>query len=173
MKIDRLNTQTAVVLGALIAVEGLIFQAAESSLGRVISGVLFFASFNGNRARLPGHQFPDASQPQVFASEDLTGRPCPAIRRPSDGLAAGSRAPYALRLVAKVDLMRRGMKGLTAALNVQFVPGGGIGPEELSNYQLSSAVVFNDQRIGRHLSRTTGRLGRIGCPPANATRMDT
>src|SRR6266516_3821135 len=65
--IDRLNTQLALVLGALIAVATLIFIAAESALGRVTTGILLFISLvqTARASRLT--TFHDAPRPREFA----------------------------------------------------------------------------------------------------------
>jgi len=66
--IDRLNTQLALVLGALIAVATLIFIAAESALGRVTTGILLFTSLvqTARASRLT--TFHDAPRPREFAA---------------------------------------------------------------------------------------------------------
>jgi hypothetical protein len=66
--IDRLNTQLALVLGALIAVATLIFIAAESALGRVTTGILLFISLvqTARASRLT--TFHDAPRPREFAA---------------------------------------------------------------------------------------------------------
>ena len=68
LKIDRLNTQLAVILGALIAVTGLVFQAAESSFGRVMAGLLLLASLMETARASRVTTFQDAPEPTVFAS---------------------------------------------------------------------------------------------------------
>jgi hypothetical protein len=66
--IDRLNTQLALVLGALIAVATLIFVAAESVLGRVLTSILLLISLvqTARASRLT--RFHDAPRPREFAA---------------------------------------------------------------------------------------------------------
>lgn len=67
-KIDRINTQLAVVLAGLIAVAGLIFTATESYAGRVITGLLLLVALEETARASRVADWEDAPKADAFAS---------------------------------------------------------------------------------------------------------